>query len=129
MQVGSVQGGTAQTSGTYDRLAKADFLGLLVAQLKYQDPLNPVDNNDFTMQMAQLQLLEQSQQANETLLALTYLSQLSQATSLIGRTVTATPAGRESISGTVSEVRVTDGVAELVIGDKTVGLHEVITVS
>ncbi len=129
MEVGSVQGATAQASGTYDRLAKADFLGLLVAQLKYQDPMNPLDNNDFTAQLAQLQLLEQSQQANETLLALTYLSQLSQATSLIGRTVTATPVGMESISGTVSEVRVMDGVAELVIGDQMVGLHEVTNVS
>lgn len=111
-----------------DQLAKSDFLGLLVAQLKYQDPMQPMDNRDFTAQLAQLQSLEQAQQANEALLALTYLSQLSQASNLIGRTVTSASLESGSVTGTVSEVRIVDGVAHLVVDGYAVGLHEITSV-
>jgi len=36
------------------------FLQLLVAQLKYQDPLNPVDGTTFVTQLAEFQQLDQS---------------------------------------------------------------------
>ncbi len=53
---GSVSGGTA--SATAKSLGKDDFLRLLVKQLQYQDPLNPVENTDFTAQLAQFTSLE-----------------------------------------------------------------------
>ena len=129
--VQSTMGQTSQAGSTssYDRLAKADFLNLLVAQLKYQDPMNPVDNKDFTAQLAQLQTVEQAQQTNEALLALTYLGQLAQASSLVGRTVTADLPDTGPVSGTVSEVRFTGGVAELMVGGKAVGLQNLTKVS
>jgi flagellar basal-body rod modification protein FlgD len=111
-----------------DQIAKADFLGLLVAQLKYQDPMEPMDNREFVTQLAQLQSLDLARQSNEALLALTYLSQLSQASSLIGRTVTATTLANGYVTGTVSEVRVVDGVASLIVDGTEVALHEITTV-
>ncbi len=48
-------------------LGKDDFLRLLVAQLRNQDPLNPVNAGDFSAQLAQFSSLEQLQNINANL--------------------------------------------------------------
>ncbi|HQV34026.1 MAG TPA: flagellar hook capping FlgD N-terminal domain-containing protein [Calditrichia bacterium] len=61
MEIGNVTGTASNlgrvTSG-YD-MGKEDFLNLMVAQLKNQDPLNPQDSTEFTAQLAQYSSLEQ----------------------------------------------------------------------
>jgi flagellar basal-body rod modification protein FlgD len=44
------------------QLGESDFLNLLVTQLKNQDPLKPVDNQEFVAQLAQFSQLQQSTQ-------------------------------------------------------------------
>src|SRR6185295_12072708 len=46
------------------------FLKLLVAQLKNQDPLNPMDNAQVTSQMAQIQTVSGIEKLNSTVLGL-----------------------------------------------------------
>ncbi|HWQ29578.1 MAG TPA: flagellar hook capping FlgD N-terminal domain-containing protein [Negativicutes bacterium] len=48
-------------------LDKDAFLKLLVAQMKYQDPLEPNKDNEFIGQMAQFSALEQSQNSNKSI--------------------------------------------------------------
>jgi flagellar basal-body rod modification protein FlgD len=44
---------------------KTQFMTLLVAQMKNQDPMNPVDNQDFVSQLSQFSSLEQLITINE----------------------------------------------------------------
>jgi len=68
-----------------DIMGKHDFLMLLSAQLRFQDPLNPQSDADFASQLAQFSSLEQMQNMNETLGAMSNY----QAFSLVGKYVIA----------------------------------------
>jgi flagellar basal-body rod modification protein FlgD len=68
------------------------FLQLLITQLRYQDPLSPMENEAFLAQLAQFSSLEQMQQLNENFansMALAQSEANSSATGLIGRYVRA----------------------------------------
>jgi flagellar basal-body rod modification protein FlgD len=96
---------TAPASNTVDYQS---FLRLLVAQMKNQDPTAPMDSTDYVAQLATFSQVEQSVQVNAKLDQLLQSSQLSQASSIIGRTVTSADG---SISGKVAEVRLfSDGI-------------------
>jgi flagellar basal-body rod modification protein FlgD len=70
----------------------SQFLNLLTTQLKYQDPLSPMDSTQFTQQLAQFASVEQGIQQNknlESLIGLTKATQISTGVSYIGRTIEA----------------------------------------
>lgn len=74
-----------QVSDTQDR-----FLKLLTAQLKNQDPLNPMDNAQMTSQMAQISTVDGIERLNATLKSMMSGSidtQASQAAALVGQAV------------------------------------------
>ena len=75
----------AKTEGTSNELDQDMFLKLMLEQLKYQDPLNPMNNQDFLAQQAQFTQLEQLTQLTETIEA---NSGLTQGMDLIGKEVT-----------------------------------------
>ena len=52
-----------------DSMGKDDFMKLLVAQLKNQDPLNPMDGKEMAAQLAQFSSVEQMMQLNTTVSA------------------------------------------------------------
>jgi len=73
-------------------LGKDDFLRLLIAQLEAQDPLEPMDAQDFSAQLAQFSTLEQITNANDHLKDIKTFEQAlsnSSALALIGKKVDA----------------------------------------
>ena len=94
-------GSTAATPGS--ALGLQDFLKILLTQLNYQDPLKPLDNQEFMAQMAQFTALEQSQRANEKLALLIANQAALQSVGLIGRSVEVnTSSGK--VTGTVTSL-------------------------
>jgi hypothetical protein len=59
-------------------LGKSEFLKMLVAQLQYQDPLEPTTDSEFAAQLAQFSSLEQMQNLNATMEAFRYYSLVGQ---------------------------------------------------
>lgn len=84
-------------------LGLQDFMKILLTQLTYQDPLKPLDNQEFMAQMAQFTTLEQSQRLNDKLQQLVENQAALQSVGLIGRTIDFTSEGA-SRSGTVSSL-------------------------
>jgi flagellar basal-body rod modification protein FlgD len=84
-----------------NQLNQQDFIKILMTQLTYQDPLKPMDNEQFMAQMAQFTALEQTTEMNTNLLQLIQNQAALQSVGLIGRTVdVSTASGTQT--GTVS---------------------------
>ncbi|MDQ2633743.1 MAG: flagellar hook assembly protein FlgD [Pseudomonadota bacterium] len=90
------------------------FLKLLVAQMKNQDPTNPMDSTQYMAQLAAFSQVEQSVQMNTKLDQMLQSSTLEQAASIIGRTVTSADG---ATTGKVEEVRlVSNGIVAMLEG-------------
>jgi flagellar basal-body rod modification protein FlgD len=116
---------TART-GKPDSMGKDDFLNLLVMQLKYQDPLNPMEDKEFISQLAQFTSLEQMYNLNSTLSSV-------KAFLLIGRSVTAefvdeTTTDMRRVQGVVESVKVSDGKFYAVVNKVDVPVDKIIDV-
>jgi flagellar basal-body rod modification protein FlgD len=80
-----------------------DFLRILTAQLNNQDPLKPMDNQEFVAQLAQFASLQQTQLVNEKLDSLLSTEAAMRSVGLLGRSVELnTPSG--TTSATVTEM-------------------------
>ncbi len=93
---------STETKRSNSSLDKEAFLQLLVAQMKYQDPLEPTSNTEYISQLATFSTLEEMQNLNSTM-------QADQAGGLVGRTVimkvTSSVGETSYVSGKVDFIR------------------------
>ena len=95
-------------------LGKDDFLKLMVAQMKNQDPMNPADDKDNIAQMAQFSSLEQITNLASATQELATRMTLTQNVGLLGHDVAYTKADGTSGTGKVDGLDLTaDGAATL----------------
>lgn len=91
-EVSSLLNEAASSSTNSQELGRDQFLTLLVAQLRHQDPLNPLQSTEFTAQLAQFNSLEQLFGVNENLAGIQemlYNQDKENLLELIGKTVKA----------------------------------------
>jgi flagellar basal-body rod modification protein FlgD len=107
-------------------LGKDDFLNLLVTQLRYQDPLKPVDDKEFIGQMAQFSSLEQMQNMNSSFSSV-------KAFNLIGKHIVASVTDDKNntklVEGEVSSVKMEKGKTFVVVKGEDIPVDQITDVT
>ncbi|MBI1867113.1 MAG: flagellar hook assembly protein FlgD [Methylocystis sp.] len=104
-----------------------EFLQLLVTEMQHQDPTNPMDPTQTVSQLASFSSVEQALRTNSILASLLDSSALSQASSVVGKTIASADG---SISGVVVSVATSDqGATATLANGKTVQLTTGISIS
>ncbi len=100
--------GASNGAADKSKLNYNNFLQLLIAQMKYQDPTDPMDAGEQMSQLATFSQVEQSIQTNTHLKSMLQAEALTRATDLIGKYV---KSADDTMTGKVREVEVySDGV-------------------
>lgn len=99
----SVSDSTQKTSDSTGSLDKEAFLQLLVAQMQYQDPLEPMDNTEYVSQLATFSELEAMNNLNDSM-------SFQRASQLVGSNVLV-----RTTSKTTGETYLTQGTVDYVV--------------
>lgn len=116
--VAQPDGTAAPTRTASPQLGKDAFLKLLVAQLKYQDPMQQGNDREFIAQLAQFSALEQMTE-------LTRSSQLASGVGFIGKEVSISLDGGREATGIVTGFRLDGKEPEVMIGADRYPLKQV----
>lgn len=110
--IGSPGAGGSPQPSRNATIDQESFIKLFLAQLQFQDPLEPVDNREFLAQMAQFSALEQARQTSQNTNDMLAVSATTQALGLLNRQVDVAGLALP-LSGTVIAVQFTAAGAEL----------------
>lgn len=110
----------AEASATKAGVKKMDadmFLKLMLEQLKYQDPMDPVDNKEFLAQQAQFTQVSETQELNSSI---TKNNTIMQTLALVGKEVTMVNPddSTKTITGTVTEASFDSSDSAIVVNGK-----------
>lgn len=114
--IGSTLGAQDSALTQSNSIDQEDFIRLFLAQLQFQDPLEPVDNREFLAQLAQFSALEQSRQLSQNTSDMLSMNAATQAVSLLNRQVDSSSVGGAR-SGTVIAVQFGADGPELSVRD------------
>ncbi|RPI61455.1 MAG: hypothetical protein EHM48_05620 [Planctomycetaceae bacterium] len=107
-----------------------DYMNLLVTQLRNQDPMSPMDNNQMSTQLTQLSSLQQLENLNSNFAKILQSTQTNQTAALIGKEVSFIPDGAsEAVSGKVESVLFDDGQALLKVGSMLVDPAKLLSIT
>jgi flagellar basal-body rod modification protein FlgD len=104
----------ATSSQAASGIGLQDFLKILTSEMSNQDPLKPLDNQEFIAQIAQFSALEQSRELNQKIDQLLSVQSASQSIGLLGRSVDIAAAGGQ-VSGQVVALDFVSGKPQLTL--------------
>lgn len=120
----------AEGQSSSNDFGKGDFFKLISAQLKYQNPMEPVSDVDFLGQTAQFNLLEQMADLNTGIQNMLYSQESLYANSLIGKEIAWISEDLQQMEGTVEKVAFTsDGIPLLIVDGIGVNVNAIMSVS
>jgi flagellar basal-body rod modification protein FlgD len=125
---------------------RVNYLNLLIAQMRNQNPLEPLDNNQMASQLAQISQLDQLETLNGSFKSVMSTTQMNYATSLIkdvlaatrwnyassliGKTVSFLPNGETTpVSGKATGVVQIDGEPAVYVGAYAVKVSQLFSIS
>ncbi|MFI2856985.1 flagellar hook capping FlgD N-terminal domain-containing protein [Paenibacillus sp. JSM ZJ436] len=121
------QAGKAEDTST---MGKDQFLSILIAQLRYQDPMQPMQDKEFIAQMAQFTSLEQLMNISSQLTDMR--QSLGSASGLIGQKVSwiaVDQSGNSSVkSGIVDSILIRGGMHYASIGAAEIALEHIVQI-
>jgi flagellar basal-body rod modification protein FlgD len=112
-------------AGGLGGLGPQAFLNLLVAQLRYQNPMSPSDPSAMLQQTASFTQVETMQRMAAAQQQMLGLQRASIAADMVGKEVTAEVTGGAQVTGVVDGVRYTDTGPVLLLGDRQVTVESV----
>ena len=119
--------GKAEAASSAASLNYDSFLKLLIAQMKNQDPTDPMDATEQVSQLATFSQVEQSIQSNKNLESLIQSQSLGLASDYIGKTITSAD---DTLTGVVKEVEVySDGLLAVTTDGKKILIQAGIKIS
>lgn len=86
-------------------LGKDDFLKLLITQLRYQDPTNPMKDKEFISQMAQFSALEQMTNMSKSFEKLSSSLEIRRDLDLLGKVIKFQHGDGEVVKGRVTNIK------------------------
>ena len=123
---------TANRTNSLKDLDIDQFLQLMISELTNQDPLNPMDNTQLVQQLGHIREIAATDQLTETLSTVASGQNLTTASGLIGKRVSALSDANQNITGVVDRVSVTvdpdhddQRVFRVHIGDQAINLNNV----
>jgi flagellar basal-body rod modification protein FlgD len=111
--IGLAASSTATTQNTTS-ISQDDFMQILLTQLRFQDPLKPVDDEQFVAQLAQFSGLEITREQSDKIDSLLTIEGADQALGLMGKTVQ-TGAAQNNAVGTVTAISFSSGLPQLTV--------------
>jgi flagellar basal-body rod modification protein FlgD len=128
MPISSATAAGSTAAGQSANIGIQDFLKILTTQLNNQDPLKPVDNQEFVAQIAQFATLEQSRQLNVKIDELLSVQSSTQSVGLLGRTVDIR-LGNQLVTGKVTALALASGQPLLTVTTSQGAFQDNVTLS
>ncbi len=113
------------SASTQGQLSSQQFLQLMVAQLQYQDPSNPVDNSTLMNETATLNQIQTMQQLASASTTQMQAEQQQTAANMVGKTITYTESSGNLQGGLVTAATISGTTPTLTVGGQIVGLAQV----
>lgn len=123
----SASSSTTKSSSKQD--TSETFMGLLLAQLTNQNPLEPMNDTEMVGQMLSMNSLQELQKISKAITAMSEANQFLSATNLIDKTVSYLDKNDKEQTGKVSGVTTADSKVYLTIGDASVEIARLIKVT